>query len=111
LAIIEWLQVEKNNDLITGAAQKKMTGVEAGAKLKKTDAYKALALFVNNKTDSGWTQKDGQSRYRSLWKKYKSTKQAFQNVNGKKFGLTRKEQAENISIEDKLERMCPHFSR
>ena len=49
LAMIKWLQVEKNYDLITGAAQKKSPGVEAGAKLKKTEAYKDLALFVTQK--------------------------------------------------------------
>ena len=110
LALVEWLQVEKNYDLITGAAQKKLGGVEAGVKLKKTDAYKELALFVNAKTDAGWTQKEGESRYRSVWKRYKDMKQAYQNVNGKKFGLSLKEQNEKITIEEKLEKMCHLYS-
>ena len=32
LALVEWLQVEKNYDLITRAAQKKLGGVDAGVK-------------------------------------------------------------------------------
>ena len=52
IAIIAWLEVEKNRNLINGAAQQDVGKVTAGAKLKKTDAYADLADHVNSATGS-----------------------------------------------------------
>ena len=39
-AMLEWLEVPNNFRLITGAAQKDVGSVTAGAKLKKVDGYR-----------------------------------------------------------------------
>ena len=46
-AVLEWLEIPKNFKLITGGASQ--GHVIAGLKLKKTDAYRELASFVNDR--------------------------------------------------------------
>ena len=62
-AMIEWLEVPTNFRLITGAAQKDVKTVTAGAKLKKIDAYRGIADNVDEKCCTKWYCQDGQSRY------------------------------------------------
>ena len=49
LAMIEWLEVPVNFRLITGAAQKDVGKVVAGAKLKKEQGYADMMAHVNQK--------------------------------------------------------------
>ena len=51
-AMIEWLEIEKNYRLITGAAAKDVGSVTAGAKVRKADAYSDLADNVNSRCNT-----------------------------------------------------------
>ena len=42
--ILDWLEIDKNWNLIVGAGVKNASGVEAGQKLKKVDGYKVGGL-------------------------------------------------------------------
>jgi hypothetical protein len=68
--MIHWLQDEKNFKLITGQAAHGVP-VVAGAKLKKTDAYKSLARFVNANLKLDWSAAIAKSRYEAYLKLYK----------------------------------------
>jgi hypothetical protein len=68
--MLYWLEIEKNFRLITGSAAPN-TSVVAGKKLKKTDAYKSLADYINLNHKSNWTEKHAKGRYESYLKQYK----------------------------------------
>jgi len=110
--ILDWLELDvKNFNLINGGGQKDAKGVVAGQKLKKIDAYKQLADYVNLRFHKKWDAKSTGTRFRSLLKKYKLTKHAFLDVSGKKFGLTAEEIASGMTVDGKLEKLCYGFKR
>ncbi|KAI9319581.1 hypothetical protein BDR26DRAFT_884634 [Obelidium mucronatum] len=107
-AILAWLEIPSNFRLITGSAAFNQK-VVAGAKLKKTDAYKSLAEHVNDVTGAGWTAEQGKTRYEAYLKTYKATKTAATTTG---FGITDEDAVAKIStIEEKLEAMCPNYSQ
>ena len=69
LAIISWLEKKSNYDLITGKAAKGL--VVAGKKVKKSDAYKSLADYVNGACKTQWDPMNAKSRYDAYLKTYK----------------------------------------
>jgi hypothetical protein len=79
--------------------------------LKKNDAYKLLADYVNARFHKKWDWKVVSTRYRSVFKKYTATKRAFMDVSGKKFGLTVEEVARGVTIDQKLDSMCHGYRR
>jgi len=109
--ILDWLEIDKNRNLIVGAGVKNASGVEAGQKLKKVDGYKALADYINSKFHKKWDHKICQSRYRALFKNYKDTKRSYLDISGKKFGLTAEEIAKGLTVEEKLNAMCYAYHR
>ena len=70
MSMIQWLQDPRNFRLITGSASDQERIVD-GKKLKKVDAYKSLADFVNRQHNCHWTEKQGKGRYQSYIKLYK----------------------------------------
>ena len=72
--------------------------VEAGAKLTKGSAYRALADYVNSRLHLKWTAKDAKVRYESLLRKYKTTKKEYEDTTGGKFSLTREESEAKVTI-------------
>ena len=113
-AILEWLETPANFRLITGGTQARP--VIAGEKLKKTDAYNQLAVFVNLRlkyTDPSemWDQKIAKVRYESLVKTYKTTRDKLKDPSGKKFGLTDAEIVKGKTIDMKLNELCPFYQR
>lgn len=54
-SIVQWLQKPENFNLITGSAGFS-SSVISGTKLKKKDAYKSLADFVNKKHRTQFTE-------------------------------------------------------
>ena len=57
LAMIEWLEVPINFRLITGAAQKDVGKVVAGAKLKKEQGYADMMAHVNQNVPASGHQR------------------------------------------------------
>lgn len=113
LAIVEWLEVKANFNLVVGAATSGMkTGVIAGAKLTKKSGYVELAEHVNQKCGVKWDYKMAESRYRAYVRKHKKTSRAILNPGGKKFCLGENDRKQGIkTIEQKVELKCPNFKR
>lgn len=83
--------------------------VVAGKKLKKSDAYVQLSMFINNVTKADWTPKITKSRFESYLKTYKSTKRDTLKTG---WGLTEDDKAAGITtISQKLEKLCPFYSK
>lgn len=111
-AIVTWLEVTANFNLVNGKATAGMKGCRSGEKLKQSDGFKQLAEFVNERCGTHWDGKTAGARYKAYKKKYKKTKRAILDPSGKKFCLSEKEKAEGInSIEKKIEKECAYFSR
>ncbi|KAI9328143.1 hypothetical protein BDR26DRAFT_874399 [Obelidium mucronatum] len=107
-AIVAWLEIPANFKLITGSAAFNRT-IVAGAKLKKSDAYRALADHVNVVTSAGWTSEQGKTRYDAYLRTYKATKKAAEATG---FGVTDEESKKGIkTVDEKLEIMCPNYQQ
>ena len=110
--IIEWLEIPANFNLITGQATKNMNGIVAGSKLKKTDAYRELADYVNEACGTNWNQKIAKSRYESYLKTYKETKKALYDTGNEKFMIGPKDIKMGIdTLEKKRDKMCNYYDR
>lgn len=84
------------------------TPVVAGKKLKKADAYKALASFINDQCKSTWTTDQAKNRYSTYIALYKKIKRESLTTG---WGVTEDDKASGIyTVEDKLEKACPFFS-
>eukprot|EP01036_Dinobryon_divergens_P033465 gene33465-43251_t len=112
-AMVEWLEVKQNFNLLVGAATSTMkTGTVAGAKLTKKSAYESIADFVNQKCSTNWTVSNAEFRVKNYIKVYKLTKRAQLNPGGEKYNLGPKDFKKGIlTIEQKLEADCPNFKR
>eukprot|EP01036_Dinobryon_divergens_P058346 gene58346-77855_t len=113
LAIIEWLEVKANFNLVVGASTSAMkTGVVAGAKVTKKSGYVELAAHVNQKCGVKWDYKMAESRYKAYVRKHKKTSRAILNPGGKKFCVGEEDRKRGIStIEQKIDMKCPNFKR
>jgi hypothetical protein len=112
--ILEWLEVRENFQLITGGTPP--GPVVAGKKLKKTDAYKALAEYVNLKLGYAgppnfWDGTKSKSKYESLLTKYKTTRAKYVDRSGAKFALSEEDLFAGKTIDAKLEEECVDFKR
>jgi hypothetical protein len=110
IAMLDWLSLEENFKLITGNAGMN-AAVVAEKKLKKINAYRGLADYVNLRTDSNWTEKMAQTRYDTLLKKYKLAHRSSLLTG---FGCS-SEDLKAVppidTIPKKLESMCPFYDR
>ena len=111
-AMLEWLEKPENFKLITGGASQNL--VVAGSKLKKTDAYRELALAVNERLgltrpSKAWDGKKAKSRYEAQLKKYKDLKRDLLDVTGPNFCLTDGELKSGMTIEMKRDKFCRNF--
>ena len=87
-AIVTWLEVTANFNLVNGKATAGMKGCRSGEKLKQSDGFKQLAEFVNERCNTTWDGKTAGARYKAYKKKYKKTKRAILDPSGKKFCLS-----------------------
>ena len=79
-AIVTWLEVTANFNLVNGKATATtagiMKGCRSGKKLKQSDGFKQLAEFVNERCGTHWDGKTAGARYKEYKKKYKKTKRS-----------------------------------
>ena len=108
---IEWLEVPQHFRLITGAAQKDVGKVMAGAKLKKEQAYADMMAFVNQKCGCKWTSAQTPSRFKSMLTSYKKVRNKYYDTSGEKYCLTPEEIAGGLTIPAKLDKECFGFFR
>eukprot|EP00474_Spongospora_subterranea_P008038 CRZ08496.1 hypothetical protein [Spongospora subterranea] len=112
LMMVEFIEIDTNVQLITGGAAKGKP-MQAGQKLTKADAYRALAEYMNKKLKDPkriWTASEAKSRWESYWNRYKATHKQIHSQTG--FGLTQKDEDQGIlTMAEKEERMCPYYCR
>ncbi|KAI9324768.1 hypothetical protein BDR26DRAFT_245225 [Obelidium mucronatum] len=107
-AMISWLEVPKNFALITGGAGKGAK-MKSGQSLKRTDAYKQLAEFVCQQCKCNWDAKILKNRFNAWITRYKKARSDADQTG---FGVTETDVNRGIeTIEEKLEHMCPQYSR
>lgn len=115
-AVLDWLEVPSNFRFITRGTPPG-PAVVAGRKLKKSDAYKLLATFVNDKLGYSdpsllWDKRVAKIRYESLLKTYRKTRERVQDQSeGKQVTLTEDELSQGKTIDTKLNEMCPYYQR
>jgi len=111
-AMVGFLEVPANFNLITGNGTANHSFVIAGVKVTKESGYADLKDEVNAKCGTKWTVDMARSRYRAYLAQYKSTKRNLLNDGGKKYGLGEADFKKGITtIEAKLEDECPLFER
>ena len=112
-AILEWLEIQENYNLVEGKATSTMkTGTIAGAKVTKRSAYSELGAWVNQKCGTEWDRGKAENRFRVYKRMYKSTKRDLLDTTGAKFNVGPKDHKKGIfTIEEKLEKCCPYFKR
>lgn len=105
--LISWLEdSEENFKLVTGGAGDGKA-MRAGAKLKKIDGYRKMAIYINEKTGAKWTPEQARSRFRTVFDNYKETKRKYLDNTGEKYTLTESDISEGIkTLEQKLEKQC-----
>ena len=62
--IVDWLEEEKNFQLVSGSALQGQS-VIAGQKLKKMDGFRALAEYMNAKHNLNWSGETAKRRFDS----------------------------------------------
>ena len=93
---------------MVGKSTQNLNGVVAGLKLPKAAAYTELAAFVNHQCGTTWTPIISKGRWVSYYKKYKSTKHAYEDKGGTKYCITEADRKKGIqTIFQKLEHDCP----
>ena len=112
-AILEWLEIPANYNLVEGRATSTMkTGTVAGAKVTKRAGFAELADWVNEKCGCNWDRKKAEDRFRVYKKMFKDTKRNQLDTTGAKYNVGPKDHAKGVyTIEDKLEKDCPYFKR
>ena len=112
-AILEWLEIPANYNLVEGRATSTMkTGTVAGAKVTKRAGFAELADWVNEKCGGNWNRKKAEDRFRVYKKMFKDTKRKQLDTTGAKYNVGPKDHAKGVyTIEDKLEKDCPYFKR
>jgi hypothetical protein len=89
--------------------------VESGGKLKKSDAYQAMAAWVNvqsSKSDqpTNWDGNGMKSKWESYYQIYRDTKREYNSNHGSKFGLSIDDLELNVTtLDTKLCDKCHHY--
>jgi len=111
-AMVGFLEIPSNFNLITGNGTANHSFVIAGVKVTKESGYADLKDEVNAKCGTKWTTDMAKSRFRAYLKQYKDTKRNLLNDGGKKYGLGEADFKKGITtIAAKLEDECPLFER
>ncbi|KAE9269691.1 hypothetical protein PR003_g31070 [Phytophthora rubi] len=109
--MVTWMEIKSNFNAIHGTGDKLPVGGKP--KVRKQDAFQALADHLSRKTTNasirGLSGRNTQQRWRTYMRRFKKTLKARNSETG--LGLTKRELAKQVSIPEKLEIMCPHFSR
>ncbi|KAI9342321.1 hypothetical protein BDR26DRAFT_894738 [Obelidium mucronatum] len=83
--------------------------MKSGQSLKRTDAYKQLAEFVCQQCKCNWDAKILKNRFNAWITRYKKARSDADQTG---FGVTETDVNRGIeTIEEKLEHMCPQYSR
>ncbi len=117
--MVDWLEIKSNFAMIVGKSTDGK-GVAHGNGKTLTSAYDKLNQYVVDRMKLSKSQgipvdprtlipwDNPRSRFISYRTTYFRTKRASQQIG---FGLTQEEAEQGLTIEDKLDKMCPFFDR
>ncbi|KAG1698675.1 hypothetical protein DVH05_014632 [Phytophthora capsici] len=109
--LVNWSEDESHFELIYGTRKK--TSVDGLSNTTKLDGFKRMAEYLNLNTSTRGLHLSGdkmQQRWRTfISSKFKPTLKKSITETG--LGLTKKELESGMSVEDKLEKLCPQFKR
>ena len=87
------------------------TSVVAGKKLKKSDAYKLLATYINRHTNSDWNEKQAKGRYETYLSMYKKVKRdSLNNGNTLRAASSRSGKSVVVLLDPRVPRFPLPFS-
>ncbi|KAE8992839.1 hypothetical protein PR001_g20837 [Phytophthora rubi] len=109
--LVDWIEIKENFRAIYGTNKKPKVG--GPPKQKKSAAFEDMAVYLNlNTVNDRLPELSGeqvQSRWRTFMKKFRAALDADLHSTG--FGLSKREMDNGVTVEEKLERKCPQFSR
>ncbi|TMW55661.1 hypothetical protein Poli38472_010543 [Pythium oligandrum] len=107
--ILEWLEQGVNFQLLTAPASVAVVTTADGKRFKKTDGFRALMRFVNDRTQAGWTMETTKSRYESLLTTYRKAKALTAHP---ETAITANDRARGITeLNQKLNAVCSFYDR
>ncbi|KAG1692128.1 hypothetical protein DVH05_025750 [Phytophthora capsici] len=109
---VTWMEIPENFAAAHGSSTK--TSVSGGPQKTKTQAFNELAAYLNAHTKTPnlptLTGANVQQRWRTYkTKKFQPTLRKSRTETG--LGMSKKEMRQGISIQAKLDKVCPHFTR
>ncbi|OWZ09376.1 hypothetical protein PHMEG_00017928 [Phytophthora megakarya] len=110
--LVTWMEIEENFVAAHGTGEK--TPVSGKSLKTKTQAFNELAAYLNTHTKNAnlppITGQGMQQRWRTYkTKKFVPTLKKSRTETG--LGMTKKEMRQGLSIQAKLDKLCPHFAR
>lgn len=104
--IVSYLEVTEHFNAVTGAGKKTTVG---GKYQTKTTVFKGmLAALQHHGFPKEITAGNLIKRYQRYMKRYRDARDVKMDTGG---GVTDKEMLAGVTLEEKLEHMCPHFNR
>ncbi|KAL3691342.1 hypothetical protein R1sor_004993 [Riccia sorocarpa] len=105
-AVVAYIEIPENFCQVTGGERKTKVGSKCMSKAKAFQIMASHLSNVNGFPDvTGEEMKKRYERYVSMYKKARQ----FKESTGR--GLSEKEVERGVTIEEKLEKLCPHFNR
>ncbi|OWZ23969.1 hypothetical protein PHMEG_0001103 [Phytophthora megakarya] len=111
--IVTWMEVKANFAAIHGTGSRLAIGGKP--KIKTIDVFTALATHLIRQTENealrgaGLTGRNMQQRWSTYKSRFKRTNKKHHTETG--LGISRRDLARGMSIPQKLEQMCPLYSR
>jgi hypothetical protein len=104
--IVDYLEIPENLQAITGGGRKTQVGKKYGS--KAVVFKKMLAALQHHGFPMNIDGPNLQKRFGRYVKRYKDAREVKLDTGG---GLTAEELADEVLLEDKLNKICPHFER
>ncbi|KAF4127815.1 hypothetical protein GN958_ATG23046 [Phytophthora infestans] len=121
-AMVSWLEISANFNIIAGNSTSgkkmahgggttKIAGFRSMAEFVHTATvdYMRAELFFDPKLAAAWEAKQCQSRWNSIFRRYRAARYKLDNQTG--FGLTEEMVAKGMTVDDLAEESCPCFHR
>ena len=107
--MITWLENRDNMKIITGSGNG--GPVISGLKVKKVDGFKLIAEYIKKLDGANWSVDSTKKRYEAMLKRFNKTKSLYEDNSGTKFCLSEREIANGLTINGKLDNVCPGYFR
>ncbi|KAG1709584.1 hypothetical protein DVH05_020234 [Phytophthora capsici] len=120
--MVEWLEVPVNHKIIVGESTSGKS-VAHGVGVTTIEGFRRMAAYVHTATlahmsstgvydaalAQGWTGATCQSRWKSYFGRYKTTRDKLNNQTG--FGISTEMAAQGVTLEAMIKKVCPYYDR